>query len=217
MKTSHNSSKCYRPTFLEENELSLRGFKLIAGIDEAGIGALAGPVVAAAVILPEAVNTDRLSEVHDSKKIPPAKREILYEIIREAAVSTGVGIIQPSLIDSANIYNATKLAICHAIRNLVCVPDHLLIDGTIIPGMNIRQKNIIKGDQQCISIACASIIAKVTRDRIMCDLDKQYPEYGFNVHKGYCTRYHMECLDEYGPSPIHRFSYTPVKRAMRLL
>ena len=174
-------------------------------------------MVAAAVILPADINLELLAGIRDSKEVLPAKREAFYGLITEKAVSFGVGIIQPDIIDSVNIFNATKLAMCHAIRNLVYVPDHLLVDGTIIPGINIRQKNIIKGDKLCFSIACASIVAKVTRDRIMNELDKLYPNYGLTVHKGYATRRHLSCLDQYGPSPIHRFSFTPVKKTVRLL
>jgi len=189
----------------------------IAGVDEVGIGALAGPVVAAAVILPADINLELLVGIRDSKEVLPAKREAFYGLIIEKAVSFGIGIIQPDIIDSVNIFNATKLAMCHAIRNLTCAPDHLLIDGIIIPGINIRQKNIIKGDKLCFSIACASIIAKVTRDRIMNELDKLYPNYGLTVHKGYATRRHLSSLDQFGPSPIHRFSFAPVKKMVRLL
>jgi ribonuclease HII len=205
------------PSLAEENTLTAQGFTRIAGVDEVGIGALAGPVVAAAIILPADINLKPLADVRDSKEVLPAKREILYGLIIKAAISFGIGVIEPAVIDSVNIFNATKLAMCHAIRNLVCVPDYLLVDGIIIPGINIRQKNIIRGDKLCFSIACASIVAKVTRDRIMNELDKSYPYYGLTIHKGYGTKRHLSCLDQYGPSPIHRFSFTPVKKTVRLL
>lgn len=217
MKARCKLSNSKTPSLVEENALIAQGFTRVAGVDEVGIGALAGPVVAAAVILPADININQLANIRDSKEILPAKREELYSLIVDSAISFGIGIIQPDIVDTINVFNATKLAMCHAIKELVCVPDHLLIDGIIIPGINIRQKNIIKGDKLCFSIACASIIAKVTRDRIMIVLDKLYPNYGLKAHKGYGTRNHLNTLKQYGPSPIHRFSFSPVKNTVRLL
>lgn len=205
------------PTLVEETYLHAQGYKSIAGIDEVGRGALAGPVVAAAVILPQPVNHDRLANVRDSKELTAAKRESLYKLIMNEAAAIGIGIISPQTIDSINILNATKLAMQQAIEQLVCHPDFLLIDGMTIPKINTLQRKIIKGDKLCLSIACASIIAKVTRDRIMVELSEVYPHYGLANHKGYGTEYHLFCIRQHGPSPIHRLSFAPVRETCRLL
>lgn len=205
------------PSLIEENALSSKGYKLIAGIDEAGRGALAGPVVAAAVILPHSADQPKLKDVRDSKEVSPVKRELLYSLIMDEVVAVGIGIMPPQTIDSINILNATKLAMCQAIEQLACSPDFLLIDGMTIPKLKIRQKGIIKGDKLCLSIACASIIAKVTRDRIMVELNKSYPNYGLAQHKGYGTKQHLDCLNQHGPSPVHRFSFAPVRASLRLI
>ena len=199
------------PGIKEENDLISRGYNYIAGIDEAGRGALAGPVVAAAVILPPSDDQlSVLSEVRDSKEVLPKKREFLYDVIRSVSLSTGVGIVLENTIDRINILQATMLAMQMA-EKLTCWPDYLLIDGMIIPNIKIRQKKIVNGDKLCLSIACASIIAKVTRDRIMVEMNNSYPDYGFDRHKGYGTKYHISCLNIHGPSPIHRRSFMPVK------
>lgn len=205
------------PNFMEESTLINQGYKSVAGIDEAGRGALAGPVVAAAVVLPQEANHPRLNDVRDSKETPAAKRELLYDVIVEEAVAVGVGIVPSQVIDSVNILNATRIAMRQAVEQLACLPDFLLVDGMIIPRFGIRQKGIIKGDKSCLSISCASIIAKVTRDRIMFELSESYPNYGLAQHKGYGTRYHLFCLNQYGPSPVHRFTFAPVKETMRLV
>jgi ribonuclease HII len=215
-----NRNSRYRyepPTLVRENALISQGYKLIAGIDEVGRGALAGPVVAAAVILPQSTDYARLRDVRDSKEISPVKRDLLYGLIVDEAFSIGVGITSSQIIDSMNILNATKLAMRQAIEQLACLPDFILIDGMTIPRLNIRQEGIVDGDKLCLSIACASIIAKVTRDRIMADLDAVYPNYGLARHKGYGTRHHLDCLNQYGPSPIHRFSFAPVRETIRLI
>jgi len=199
------------PGLAEENELISRGYRLIAGIDEAGRGALAGPVVAAAVILPRFADFPWLQSVRDSKEISPAKRAFLFSLIEEQAIAVGTGIIAPQTIDSIGILNATRLAMCQAVEQLACSPDFLLIDYLTLSQLPIAQKGIVKGDKLCLSIACASIIAKVTRDRIMVELDKLYPAYGMAQHKGYGTRQHFSCLSQQGPSPIHRYSFAPVR------
>jgi ribonuclease HII len=201
------------PSLVEENGLSSQGYRLIAGIDEVGRGALAGPVVAAAVILPQFADFPWLKSVRDSKEIPPAKRESLFSLIEEGAVAIGIGNVAPEIIDSIGILNATKMAMCQAVEQLSCSPDFLLIDCLRLPQLRISQKPIIRGDKLCLSIACASIIAKVTRDRIMAELDQFHPGYGLAQHKGYGTKQHLSCLLQRGPSPIHRYSFAPVRES----
>lgn len=179
-------------------------YEFICGIDEAGRGPFAGPVVAGAVILPK---DSRILYVNDSKKLSEKKREELYDVIMKEAVSVGVGIAAPERIDEINILNATYEAMQQAINNLTVTPGILLNDAVNIPGIDKKQIPIIKGDAKSLSIASASIIAKVTRDRIMYGYDKLYPEYGFAKHKGYGTKQHREALAEYGPCPIHRKTY----------
>jgi ribonuclease HII len=184
------------------------GYQLVAGIDEAGRGPLAGPVVAAAVILP----TDLLIKgVNDSKKLSPDTRERLFDIIMTQAVSVGIGMGSPELIDRINILQATRHAMLTAVSQLVPHPDYLLIDGISTIDSPIPQKTIKKGDSLSISIAAASIIAKVTRDRLMRELDKIHPGYGFSGHKGYGSALHMEAIRRLGPSPVHRLTFGGVK------
>jgi ribonuclease HII len=204
------------PSLNEENGLSARGYRLIAGVDEAGRGALAGPVVAAAVILPQSASFPWLKSVRDSKEVPPAKREFLFDLIKQEAVSVSVGIIAPQTIDVIGILNATKIAMCHAVSQLSHPPDFLLIDYLRLPQLRISQKPIVRGDKLCLSIACASIIAKVTRDHIMVELDQLHPGYGLARHKGYGTKHHITCLHRQGPSPIHRHSFAPVREASQI-
>lgn len=181
------------------------GYKHIAGIDEAGRGPLAGPVVAAAVILdPNVV----IPGINDSKKLSEAKREFLYDEIYNKAISVGIGIVDEKTIDEINIKQATYMAMEIAINNLKVKPDCLLIDAEKLINVPIHQISIIKGDSLSISIAAASIIAKVTRDRILDEYDKKYPEYGFGKHKGYGTKQHIESIRNFGLLPIHRRSFT---------
>ncbi len=188
-----------------EKEFFDKGVKCIAGIDEAGRGPLAGPVVVASVILPE---DSMIEGVNDSKKVSENKREKLYEIITNEAISYGVGIIYPEEIDEINILQATKKGLTMAIKQMEQKPNIIMVDAlTGIDTLGIPYKSIIKGDAKCYSIAAASIVAKVTRDRIMREWDKVYPEYGFAAHKGYGTAKHIEALKEYGPCPIHRRSF----------
>jgi ribonuclease HII len=202
---------------MEEKALFVQGYNSVAGIDEVGRGALAGPVVAAAVVLPKLLDTVQLAGVRDSKEIPASRRESLSRVIQNVAVTFGIGIVSSQTIDSMNILNATRLAMRQAIKQLSCNPDYLLIDGMTIPAVTFLQKKIIKGDKLCLSIACASIIAKVTRDRIMVELDASYPDYGLANHKGYGTSFHLTCLTKNGPSPIHRLTFAPVRETFRLL
>lgn len=189
---------------LYERRARSSGFKAIAGIDEAGRGPLAGPVVAAAVILKEFGFECR---VDDSKKLSPVARERAYqEILQKAEV--GIGIVSEEIIDSINIYQATIMAMEQAVLDLGESPDLLLIDGNMGIRIACRQTSIVKGDQRSLSIACASIVAKVTRDRLLVFYDGLFPDYGFSRHKGYGTRSHISSLKARGPSPIHRLSFS---------
>jgi ribonuclease HII len=199
------------PSFVEEKTLEAQGYQLIAGIDEAGRGALAGPVVAAAVILPCHIDAPWLTQVKDSKQLSPARRKFLFHRIQEVATSTGVGIVPNEVIDTQNIVKATRLAMKMAIDQLSPPPQYLLIDYMHLSEVSLPQKGITNGDCRCFSIACASIIAKVARDHLMVELDKVYPDYGLAQHKGYGTKKHLAHLYRLGPSPIHRRSFKPVK------
>lgn len=185
-------------------ERKYEGYELICGIDEAGRGPLAGPVVAGAVILPKDCE---ILYLNDSKKLSAAKREALYDEIMEKAAATGIGMAGPARIDEINILQATYEAMREAISKLPIQPDVLLNDAVKIPGVNIYQVPIIKGDAKSVSIAAASIVAKVTRDRLMEEYDAHIPEYGFASNKGYGSAQHIEALKKYGPSPIHRRSF----------
>lgn len=189
-----------------ETELYSNGINFIAGIDEVGRGPLVGPVVTAAVILPKDFYDER---INDSKKLTEKKRELLYDVIMENALSVGIGMSSPEVIDEINILNATKKAMIEAINNLSVKPEHLLIDAVKLD-IDIPQTSIIKGDAKSESIAAASIIAKVTRDRMMVELDKKYPMYDFKHNKGYGTKKHIEALYKYGPIEEHRKSFAPV-------
>lgn len=189
---------------MTEYERRYEQMDLICGIDEAGRGPLAGPVVAAAVILPKDC---RILYLNDSKKLSAAKREELYDVIMDEAVAVGVGIVGPARIDEINILQATYEAMRQALGKLPVKPQLLLNDAVTIPGVDMPQVPIIKGDAKSASIAAASIIAKVTRDRLMQDYDKALPEYGFASNKGYGSAEHIAALKKYGPSPIHRRSF----------
>ena len=194
-----------------ENELYNKGIKYIAGIDEVGRGPLVGPVVTAAVILPKDFYDER---INDSKKLTEKKRELLYDVIMENALSVGIGMSSAEVIDEINILEATKKAMLEAIDNLSIKPEHLLIDAVKLD-TTIPQTSIIKGDAKSLSIASASIIAKVTRDRMLVELDKLHPEYDFKHNKGYGTKKHIEALYKYGALSEHRKSFEPVARAMQ--
>ena len=199
------------PNLDHENELQAQGYELIAGIDEVGRGALAGPVVASAVILTHPGSLLWLGLVRDSKELDSRKRESLFDLINKEAVAVGVGIVPSQVIDSVNILKATKLAMMQAVEKLPKQPHFLLIDRVTLSQCPIPQRGITRGDKLCLSIACASIIAKVTRDRIMEEFDQIYPGYGFAQHKGYGTEEHISCLQKLGPSPIHRLYFAPVR------
>lgn len=187
-----------------EESLYEKGYKLVCGVDEAGRGPLCGPVVAAAVILKPGQMIDG---VNDSKKISEKKREKLYEDIMANALAVGVGMSDVDVIEDVNILNATKLAMKEAISNLKVQPEYVLIDGNQMIDINIDAETVVSGDAKSESIAAASIIAKVTRDRMLLDWDKEYPEYGFAKHKGYGTKAHIEAIGKHGLTPIHRKSF----------
>lgn len=192
------------PTLQYEAGLHARGVRFVAGVDEAGRGPLAGPVVAAAVILPEGFF---IPGVDDSKKLTAAKREALYGVILASAVAAGTGIVGHEEIDSINILQATFRAMHQALAALSVVPGHILVDGNRFSGTGIPFTTIVDGDALSHSIAAASIIAKVTRDRLLCDYDRLYPAYGFARHKGYGTAQHRAAIVAHGPCPIHRRTF----------
>lgn len=190
---------------INENELRQKGYNHICGIDEAGRGPLCGPVVASAVILDKNMI---IEGVNDSKKLTEKKREELYEKIMSNALSVGIGMADINEIEELNILGATKLAMTRAVENLKIKPDYVLIDGNQnVKTIEIEQKTLVSGDSKSLSIACASIIAKVTRDRLLRDMDEKYPEYGFAKHKGYGTKAHIEAIKKYGITDIHRPSF----------
>lgn len=187
-----------------ENEAHNDGFCCVCGVDEAGRGPLAGPVYAAAVVLPEGCSIEGLD---DSKKLTEKKREALYDVIKDTAVSCAVGIATVEEIDTVNILNATFLAMTRAIEGLDVSPDCALIDGNRAPKINIECRTIVKGDAKCPSIAAASVLAKVSRDRYMREMAEKYPQYQFEKHKGYGTKLHYEMIEKYGICPIHRKTF----------
>lgn len=190
-----------------EKELYAQGIQLIAGVDEVGRGPLAGPVVAAAVILPE---NCKIPSLNDSKKIPKSKHQAIYQAVLDQALSIGIGVKDNRVIDQVNIYEATKLAMLEAIHELEPQPQHLLIDAMKLD-FPIPQTSIIKGDANSLSIAAASIVAKVTRDQMMVAYDQEYPGYDFGQNSGYGTTKHLEGLEKHGVTPIHRRSFEPIK------
>jgi ribonuclease HII len=191
-----------------EADAHARGYLHVAGVDEAGRGPLAGPVVAAAVILPPAAPTEG---INDSKQLTPKKRHAAYQYIRRHALSIGVGLIDADVIDRINILQSSLLAMAIAVEHLAPPPDYLLIDGTHCTALSLPQAAIPKGDAHSVSIAAASIVAKVARDRLMEAYHLRYPEYGFARNKGYPTRAHREAVQKYGCCPIHRLSFKGVK------
>lgn len=203
------------PTFAEEESLAARGYRHIAGIDEVGCGPLAGPVLAAAVILPYPLNVPWLDRVRDSKQLTPARREQLSACIQKVAISTGVGIAPVEVVDTLGLTMARRLAMKLATDQLSPRPDYILIDYFRLTNVPLPQKAVVNGDSYCFSIACASIVAKVARDRLMVELDKEYPGYGLARHKGYSTKEHLDRLECLGPSPIHRRSFQPVRNLLK--
>lgn len=193
-----------------EKELYEKNISLIAGVDEVGRGPLVGPVVAAAVILPK---NYELFGLTDSKKLSEKKRDAFYEILQTDAIAIGIGVISAKIIDEVNIYEASKLAMKEALSNLKIKPEYVLIDAMPLD-LDVDSTSIIHGDALSLSIAAASVIAKVTRDKMMYDLDKIHPEYGFAKHKGYPTKQHLQAIKKYGVLDNYRFSYKPVKNVV---
>lgn len=202
----------FRRMFQFEAELRSQGFARIAGVDEAGRGPLAGPVVAAACILPEGFF---LAYLNDSKQLQPEKRKELYEsLIAYPGIVYGISSVDVSIIDQINILQASLLAMQRAIALLSIQPDYLLIDGNQLPKTNIPARALVEGDARSISIAAASVLAKVARDAQLVELAKQYPQYGFEKHKGYATAEHLRAIELYGPCPIHRRTFEPIKSSL---
>ena len=194
-----------------EFETYALGYRRVAGVDEAGRGPIAGPIVAAAVML-----AAPLPGLNDSKQLTPAQRERLFALLHREGNGIGVAVIDVEFIDRVGIQPANYLAMTQAAAKLDPSPDFLLVDGFSIPGCRFPHRGIIKGDRDSISIAAASIVAKVVRDRIMIELDRKYPEYGFARHKGYATREHLDALQRYGPCPVHRVSFSPLSEGLQL-
>jgi ribonuclease HII len=201
------------PDLRYERKLWRAGSAAVAGVDEAGVGPMAGPVVAAAVIFAPEIF---IAGVHDSKQLAAERRAELFDVIRARALTVGVGVAEVDEIDRLNIFWATMRASARALAALDRTPDHVLVDGRAIPGLDLAQTRIVGGDRKSFCIAAASIIAKVTRDRMMLEYDARYPGYGFAQHKGYCTADHVALLEQLGPSPIHRRSFAPVQAALQL-
>ncbi len=207
-RTAHELASKSSPSSRFEDEASRGGARRIAGIDEAGRGPLAGPVVAAAVILPAA---NCIPDLNDSKLLTSSMREELCRKIRACSLAVGIGVVRAETIDKINIYQATLLAMKSAVADLDPPPDYLLIDGNMSLDLDISQRSIVKGDRLSFSVAAAGIVAKVTRDRIMMELHEEYPLYGFDKHKGYATAAHRKAIIKYGPCPAHRTCFSGVK------
>lgn len=213
--TDCESGQSQQDLRLYEKQVRAQGYQKIAGLDEAGRGPLAGPVVAAAVVLPDDFDPEGIA---DSKALTPENRDEAFRRIVCQAEAVGIGVVGPREIDEINILRATHKAMKAALEELDAALrqaqgvafDFILLDGLPVPGLPAPSLAIVKGDAKCLSVMAASIVAKVTRDRIMCELDQEYPEYGFARHKGYCTKQHLEALQRYGPCPIHRRSFAPV-------
>lgn len=201
------------PTQLFEEEARACGYRRVAGLDEAGRGPLAGPVVGAAVILPRRFLLEGLD---DSKEVSPESREVLFEGIKQGARAWAIGVATEQEIDRINILEATRLAWRRALEQLSVEPDFLLIDGMSLLGVEIPQRAVVKGDRLSLSIAAASILAKVYRDRLMLDYHRRYPQYQFHRHKGYPTPTHLRLVQEFGPSPVHRRSFQPIKSLLHI-
>ena len=200
------------PMLVFEEDARVCGYRRVAGLDEAGRGPLAGPVVGAAVILPRRF---ALKGLDDSKEVSPQHRDALFEAITQRALAWGVGVATEQEIDTFNILEATRLAWRRALGQLRVPPDFLLIDAASLPGVAIAQRAVVKGDRLSLSIAAASILAKVHRDRLMLDYHRRYPDYQFHLHKGYPTPEHLRLVQAFGPSPAHRRSFQPIKTLLQ--
>jgi len=203
------SEKFRQQMLIYEADLISKGYSLIAGVDEAGRGPLAGPVVAAAVLLDQ---NRIIPGINDSKKLTGSRREFLYNEIMQNSSSFGIGIVHNDTIDRINILQASLKAMCMAIQNMLILPDYVLVDGHQLPDLDLPMKALIAGDSTSLSIAAASILAKVTRDHIMLEYDRIYPQFGFGRNKGYPTPEHLKALKAFGPCEIHRRSFSPVSQ-----
>jgi len=201
-----------KPHLQKEIALLEQGYRFIAGLDEAGRGAWAGPVIAAAVILPidrpDLLNI--LNGLNDSKLLTPQKRDKFFDLVQQTALAIAVGLGPPELVDKINVLQATRHAMEEALNELPITPDYLLLDHLKLPAVKLPQDSFPKADSISLTVSAASIIAKVTRDRLMVELSPQYPDYAFERHKGYGTRLHWEALQKFGPCPVHRMSYRPL-------
>lgn len=212
MAATRRRPRTRRPQLWASERMALQmGYEVVAGIDEVGLGPLAGPAVAAAVVLPIGA---RLPGLDDSKKLKPAERERLDRAIRRQAVALGVGVAGPEVIDGQGLIRARQLAMAAAVAALQPVPQYLLVDAWDVPDLALPQMCVVRGDALCASIMAASVVAKVHRDRQMVEYDRQYPGYGFALHKGYATRAHQDALRALGPSPIHRMSWAPIRAVL---
>lgn len=202
-----------KPHLQKEIALLKQGYRFIAGLDEAGRGAWAGPVVAAVVILPvgQTELVDTLNGLNDSKKLSPKKRDKFFGIVQQTALAIAAGMGSPELVDDINVLQATRHAMREALNQLTIAPDYLLLDHLKLPTVDLPQDSFPKADSISLTVSAASVIAKVTRDRLMIELSQQYPGYGFERHKGYGTRIHREALEKLGPCPVHRMSYRPIQ------
>ena len=217
MAEADQEPKKVYPSLTEERKLWRAGFVRVAGLDEAGRGALAGPVVAGAVILPVNSKQEGLwAEVQDSKLLSPARREALAARIQAQAAAWSLGEASAAEIDASGIAPATRLAMRRAVQALSPPPDHLLIDWVQLKSLNLPQQSFTKGDLRIVSIASASILAKVHRDRLLCQLHEEFPAYGFHSHKGYAARSHLAAIEKCGPCPAHRRSFSPMRKDLSL-
>lgn len=200
------------PHLRAERALWRRGYRYLAGLDEVGRGSWAGPLVAAAVILPDQARALRhLDGVRDSKQLTPRQREIFAQRVREVALAVGIGLVSPRIVDEWGVVEATRQAMRLALDNLALAPDYLLIDALHLDQVAVPQRSLVDGDARCVTIAAASVVAKVHRDRLMASLEALYPGYGFARHKGYGTRQHRQALQDLGPTQLHRFSFKPLR------
>ena len=211
MRTQTLRRSEHRPTYEEEAHLFEQGYSLVAGLDEVGRGPLAGPVAAGVAVLPRNLKGQWVELIRDSKQMTPAQRERALPYIQDAALALGVGMSSSEEIDDLGIVQATRLAMTRALDSLLVLPQFLLLDAFPLPDIDIPQKAIIRGDALCLSIAAASIVAKVTRDRLMVEQDAMFPGYGFSRHKGYGTKEHIRSLMRLGPCAIHRRTFAPIK------
>ncbi|MGH2543175.1 MAG: ribonuclease HII [Ardenticatenaceae bacterium] len=213
----HLSSEKLTPSYKEEASLLAQGYSLVAGLDEVGRGPLAGPVVAGVVVLPPNPRGRWVKQVRDSKQLSALQRERVLPYIQDAALAVEIGVSDSHEVDALGIVEATRLAMARALNSLALLPEFLLLDALSLPAVSIPQKAIIHGDALCLSIAAASIVAKVERDKMMECEDSTHPGYGFAQHKGYGTRAHFESLHRLGPCPIHRTSFSPIKEMVNSL